>query len=623
MTNFGMFNALKIKALLLMNCRLKILFSLLCFLWIGSAISQPNDLTASIDTVKWQQELIEKYELQLKTERRQRRRDSLAQQRLMEDIRLNGELKEEALILHVSEIETRDSAQNAARKAKIFGLKEKSIGYPVSPFGDTLFLVYLKIGPILPEERAASISEKIALLADNNSFDSDSLIVVQNESTFDIVYNALIVMSITDWDGLWFETEGLTLANQYKEKIADSITTEQKTKALSNILIKVGLVLGIVLIVFTVIVFLNRIFRRFVAWLRTKRETFFKGFHIRTYEVFTPERQLSVSLSVINLVRWLIIVLALYISLPVIFSIFPFTQGWATTLFAWIWNPAKNIALSAIKFLPNVFSIAVIFLATRYLVNFFRFLSKEIESSRLTLNGFYADWASPTFSIIKVLLYAFMFVAIFPYLPGSDSPIFKGVSVFLGVLFSLGSSSAIANAVSGLVITYMRPFQIGDRVKIGEVTGDVIEKTVLVTRIKTIKNEYITVPNASILAGHTINYSTSKENNEGLIAHTTVTIGYDVPWRKIHELLISAAQKTSDISDVTEPFVLQTSLDDNYVSYQLNAVTFAPEKLAKVYSELHKNIQDLFNDAKIEILSPHYRAVRDGNKITTIPKASK
>ena len=190
--------------------------------------------------------------------------------------------------------------------------------------------------------------------------------------------------------------------------------------------------------------------------------------------------------------------------------------------------------------------------------------------------------------------------------------------MFLGILFSLGSSSAIANAVAGLVITYMRPFRLGDRVKIGEVTGQVIEKTLLVTRVRTTKNEDITVPNASILSGHTINY-TSSSKELGLVLHTSVTIGYDVPWRQVHELLIEAAVATNGVNISKEPFVLQTSLDDWYVAYQLNAYTDTPEFMPRIYSELHANIQDKFNEAGVEIMSPHYRAVRDGNAIT-IPK---
>jgi small-conductance mechanosensitive channel len=253
----------------------------------------------------------------------------------------------------------------------------------------------------------------------------------------------------------------------------------------------------------------------------------------------------------------------------------------------------------------------------KYFIRFIRYIFSEIETEKLKVPGFYSDWARPTFGIIKLFLYAFMIVLIFPYLPGSDSAIFKGVSIFIGVLFSLGSSSAVGNMIAGLMITYMRPFKIGDRIKIAGVAGDVVEKTILVTRVRTPKNEIITIPNSSVLSGNTVNY-TSETNETGLIIHTTITIGYDVPWKIVHQALIDAALKTDMILQDPKPFVRQTSLDDFYVSYQINAYTKEASKQAYLYSCLHQNIQDVCNEIGIEILSPHYRAGRDGN-MTTIP----
>ncbi len=253
----------------------------------------------------------------------------------------------------------------------------------------------------------------------------------------------------------------------------------------------------------------------------------------------------------------------------------------------------------------------------RYVLKGINFLKIEIEKGALKLPGFYPDWAQPTFQIIKVLLYAFMFIVIFPYLPGSDSPVFKGVSVFLGVLFTFGSSGSLSNVIAGLVLTYMRAFKIGDRVKIGDTTGDIIEKSLLVTRIRTIKNEIISIPNTNVMNSYTTNYSSDASEN-GLIVHTTVTIGYDVPWKNIHQALLEAASRTKHLLKEPKAFVLQISLDDFYVTYEINAYTREAHKQAFIYSHLHQNIQDCCNEAGIEILSPHYRAARDGNT-TTIP----
>jgi small-conductance mechanosensitive channel len=307
-------------------------------------------------------------------------------------------------------------------------------------------------------------------------------------------------------------------------------------------------------------------------------------------------------------------VILVYLALPVLFFIFPSSKPISVQLIGYVITPFKGILMAIIRYIPNLLTITVIYIFTRYIVKLVKFIAREIAMGNFIINGFYAEWAMPTYNIIRVLLFAFMFVVIFPYLPGSDSKIFQGVTVFLGVLFSLGSSSAISNMVSGIVLTYMRPYKIGDRIKVGEVMGDVVEKNLLVTRLRTIKNEDITIPNATILSGHTTNYTTVA-NTMGLILNTTVTIGYDVPWQTVHNLLTSAAEATEGIAADKKPFVLQTALNDFNVSYQLNAYTALSNQMAVTYSRLHQNIQDKFNEAGVEIMSPHYTSLRDGNHI--------
>ncbi|RYF09473.1 MAG: mechanosensitive ion channel family protein, partial [Flavobacteriales bacterium] len=311
------------------------------------------------------------------------------------------------------------------------------------------------------------------------------------------------------------------------------------------------------------------------------------------------------------IVKIIVIVLIIYLSLPLLFSIFPETEGWTNTLLNWILSPLRSAGAAIVNYLPDLFTVIVVYFIFKYILKAIRFFFREIRVGNVKIRGFHQDWAMPTFNILKVVLYAFMLVIIFPYLPGSSSPAFQGVSVFLGILLSLGSSSATSNMVAGLVITYMRPFKVGDRVKIGEVTGDVIEKTMLVTRIRTIKNEDVTVPNSMVLSSSTVNYSSRTKNNEpGLILHYTVTIGYDVPWKQVYELLNKAALQTIHIEKEPAPFILQTSLDDFYISYQINAYTFQANLQAGIYSNLLENIQDIFNEAGIEILSPQYNVIR-------------
>jgi small-conductance mechanosensitive channel len=339
-----------------------------------------------------------------------------------------------------------------------------------------------------------------------------------------------------------------------------------------------------------------------------------KSIKLKSLNLMDEERATKLILSVIKIMRYIVIGIMLYIAITLIFSVFPPTRGIADKLLGYILFPVQKIFMSIVRYIPNLITLIIIIFVFRYLIRGLRYLAEEIDKGRLTIKGFYPDWAHPTFSIIKTLLYAFMFIVIFPYLPGSDSEVFKGVSIFIGVVFSLGSSSIINNVMSGLVLTYMRPFKVGDRIKIGDIVGNVVEKTPFVTRIRTPKNEEVTIPNSGIMSAQTFNYTHSAQVHK-LILHTEVSFGYDVPWRQAHQLLLEAAARTSQVLKEPKPFVFQTALDDFYVVYQINIYIQDADKMAIIYSELNQNILDVFNEAGVEIMSPSYTAHRDGNQI--------
>jgi small-conductance mechanosensitive channel len=253
-------------------------------------------------------------------------------------------------------------------------------------------------------------------------------------------------------------------------------------------------------------------------------------------------------------------------------------------------------------------------LVTHYAIRLIRLIFGEISKGQLKLRGFYSDWAELTEKLVRMLLLVLALIVAFPYLPGAKSPAFQGISIFLGVLLSLGSSSAVANAIAGIILTYMRSFLVGDWVQIGDTMGEVVEKTLLVTRVLTPKAEIITIPNATVMSGSVKNYSVEAKKS-GVIFYTAVTIGYDAPWRTVHQLLTNAAVATAHVLPQPVPFVLQRRLDDFYVVYELNAFTDCPSQMLTIYSELHQNIQDKFNEAGVEICSPHFSSLRDGNVI--------
>jgi small-conductance mechanosensitive channel len=254
---------------------------------------------------------------------------------------------------------------------------------------------------------------------------------------------------------------------------------------------------------------------------------------------------------------------------------------------------------------PNLFFLVVISLITSYLLKLLRLFFNGIEDREIKFKNFYPEWAQPTHGVCRVLIIAFALVVAFPYIPGSNSLAFKGISLFFGVLLSIGSSTAVANILAGYMIIYRRVFTVGDRIKINDIIGDVIETRLQVIHLRTLKNEDLSVPNSLIVNSQVLNY-TSLANKHGLILHTTVSIGYDTPWRQVHAMLLEAANRIDGIMKKPPPFILQKSLDDFYITYELNVYINDPRKMGTIYSSLHQQIQDVFNENSVQIMSPHY-----------------
>ncbi|WCT10236.1 mechanosensitive ion channel family protein [Mucilaginibacter jinjuensis] len=525
------------------------------------------------------------------------------------------------LNIHVSYAQPRaiahktDSINAVKQMLHTDSLRKNVKGFPVEAFHDTLFYIYAKLGSFTAEVRAKAVSKRIEKLADDYAFSTDSLKITQEDETSDIAYKDQLLVSIFDQDASLQNTTKDSLALKLKNKIGKAVIDYQVKTGWKTLLKETLLALLVVLVVVLLIYIISRAFKWFVRKGHALKGKLIKGVKINNYEVLNTDQEFGLLSSLVNLIKWVTIIVVIYLALPVMFGLFPFTQDISNQLLAYFLSPLKRIGLAVWDYVPNFITILVLVIIFRYVLRFFAYLKNEIEKGALKIPGFYADWANPTYQIVKVLTLAFMLIVIFPYMPGSDSPIFKGVSVFMGVLFTFGSAGALSNIVAGLVLTYMRAFKIGDRVQIGEITGDIFEKTILVTRIRTIQNEIVSIPNSTVMSSHTKNFS-SEASEKGLIVYTTVTIGYDAPWRQVHQLLIDAALDTPMIEQEPTPYVLQTSLDDYYVSYRINAYTKEANKQSRIYSALHANIQDHFNKAGVEIMSPHYKALRDGNAIT-------
>lgn len=491
-------------------------------------------------------------------------------------------------------------------------------GAPVIVGNDTLFRLYASLGPFSAAMRASAATARLGALVRSGVSDADSIHDEEREGRSDIVSRDVVLFTVLDADAKPTGRPRAALAAEYALTARRAVRVATESMSSRSLIVDVSEALAVTAALIVVLWALRWATRRVQRRIDALHDMRVPALRIQQLELLSAGRLASLLTRFLRVLRLLFILLALYVYVPLVLSLFPWTAGLSHQIVGYAVEPFIAAAVAVAGYLPNLFYLAAGVVITRYSLGFLHLIFDAIGSGSITVGGFYADWAEPTYKIVRALVLAFAVTVMYPFLPGTSSDAFKGVSIFLGVLVSFGSSAAIGNVVAGVVLTYTRAFQIGDRVKIGDTVGDVVEKTLLVTRVRTIKNVAVTVPNGTVLSSQVVNYSTLASSH-GLILHTTVTIGYDAPWQRVHELLIDAAGRTAHVLRDPSPFVLQTSLDDFYVSYELNAYTDRADLMAATYSTLHENIQESFNEGGVEIMSPHYAALRDGNQ-TTIPR---
>ena len=535
----------------------------------------------------------------------------------IQELKLQGIMMQEQLE-RTGKSAKEDSLRQVARKARVDSLRNVTPGAPLVVDGDTLLVIYARKGGMLPEARVSAAKSKIYEVGKRLTMFVDSLYVFDSEVSSDVMVGEDVLLSVTDLDALWMGMERVELAETYREVINKKVDQLHETYGLQQKLQSLGWVALIIAVQVLLIWFIVWLFHRWKFSVTRKLLGRIKSVVIKNYPLLDTHRLGVAIIFVFNLVRLLLILLVVLVGLGFMFSFFPETKTVTYTVVGFIWNPLSDILKSVVEYLPNLFKIIVIIICFHYLLKLVRYFANEVASGRLKINGFYADWAMPTHTLLRVLLYSFMLVMIWPLLPNSDSEIFQGVSVFIGVVVSLGSTSVVGNVMSGLVMTYMRPFRIGDFIRFGDTEGEVIEKSMLVTRIRTRKNDIVTIPNSNMMSSQTSNYTFSAQRY-GIIVHTKITIGYDEPWKKIESLLVQAAENTDGIKRHPKPFVRITALDDFYVEYEINGITDRAKTLSTVYSALHQQILDTMHGAGVEIMSPHIEARRD-NLPVQIPK---
>ncbi|MFN5969471.1 MAG: mechanosensitive ion channel family protein [Microcystis sp.] len=526
------------------------------------------------------------------------------------------------LLLTLSPIFMIAAQNNPAKQGQETPLETLGEVFPVMLDNQELFTIRQGIGSFSAQERAKSITDRIEKIADDDALSPEDLTIKidPEDKNPSIILGDTVIATITSRDAKLHAVSQEVLAERALAKIKAAIVRYRQERQPDNLLkdavLTVSATLATVLIFWVIIFISSQVFPQIQRLITS----LVPGVVFQNFEIISSQTIGIFSLRVLQFIRTLIILTILYFYLTFVLRLFPWTRKFGDGFLQYFFSALEVVSQEIAKYLPSIFIILIIVFITHYLLRAIKPFFTGLERENLVINGFYPDWAKPTYNLLSLLIIALAIVIAFPYLPGFNSPAFQGVSVFLGVLFSLGSTSAIANVVGGIILIYTRSFQLGDKISIGDVIGDVIEKGLLVTRIRTPANRIITIPNSSLLNTNVINFSVSqREFKQPLILQTTVTLGYDLPWRKVHATLKEAALATKFIVSEPAPFVLQTSLDDFYVSYQLNAYTDHPSKMVYIYSELHQNIQDKCNEVGIEIMSPHYKALRDGNH-STIPE---
>ena len=535
--------------------------------------------------------------------------ETIKQFRQKDSIRIAMLLNEIQLLINNEKNTPSITNSSTTNEKEIEKLRNKMRGRPIVFEKDTLYYLYTSYGPYDIDTRVKYVEEKLKELYNDPYFVADSIKIKPAGDYLSVMYNDKTITGISMVDALWENSSQTELAQRYANIIKNTIVKYKEQNSLKSVLIRLAELLLVLFIAFILVWAINRLFDFLKKITLNSEHRFLTSIRIRNYDFIKKPGIIKALVKLLAILRIVFLLFLLITIIPLIFDIFPSTQYLSKIIVQWISEPIKNIGIAIIGYLPHLFYIVIIAVITRYVLKILRFFALEIERGILKIKGFHPEWAHTTYVLARMMLWVLALVIMFPHLPDSDSDAFKGISVFLGVLISLGSSSAISNAIAGIVISYMRPFQVGDWIKSGEIIGVVIEKNALVTRLKTINNEDITIPNSAILSGATMNF-TSIGKELGLALNVQVKVRYDYSDNLVEELLIEAALKTNGISPKPHPYIFQISLDELNAVYELNAYTFHPENMYFIKSVLTKNIQSTFRQANVEIFSTQYVEIR-------------
>ena len=467
------------------------------------------------------------------------------------------------------------------------------------------------------ELRAKTIADRIYDIAANPSIQVDALRIDETDMASQIMADRHLAMNVYDADAKIEGVPRQVVANLYLARIRSAIMAYRADRSAPS-LERSAKAAAVATVVFVVLV-------GAVIWLRRKLDALLDSRYrqqldalaAKSHEVLSVTRLWKSLDAALRFVRSAVIVVLGLLYLRYIFELFPYTRPAARSVAGFVVAPLLTMWASLVAKIPDLFFLAILVFVVRIILRMLRRFFDAVEQGRVHLRNFEREWAAPTYKLMRPVVIAFAVVVGYPYIPGSGSEAFKGVSLFLGIIFSLGSSSFIANMIAGYSMTYRRAFKLGDVVQIGEVMGVVSGVRLQVTHVRTIKNEEVVVPNSQILNAAVTNFS-SLAKSDGLILHTTVGIGYETPWRQVEAMLLEAARRTPGLMTEPPPFVFHLQLGDFCVTYELNVYRSQPRKMRATYTELHRHILDVFNEYGVQIMTPAYEGDPDVPKI--VPK---
>jgi small-conductance mechanosensitive channel len=467
------------------------------------------------------------------------------------------------------------------------------------------------------EKRATGIADRTRELAGDPKFTTSSLGAVESTAGTEIRGGDLLVMRLVDADARLEGVRRQDLALVYVDRISKAIDAYRDSRRGENRRHAVLVAAAATVVLAAALVLMAWLFRRLGGLLERRLRVRFHAMGIESTESTSGHRIVGLAHGALCTARVIASAVLLFVFLHLVLGLFPETRWFADRLVGYVVGPPEAIGEAIVAKIPDLFFLVILAIVVRFALKLLRFFFDAVAQGSVAVGSFQPEWSQPTYKLVRVAVVAFAVVVAYPYIPGSGSDAFKGMSLFLGVLFSLGSTSVIANTIAGYSLIYRRAFKLGDRVKIGEVMGDVTEIRPQVTRLRTPKNEEVTIPNSLILNHQVMNYS-SFADKAGLILHTTVGIGYETPWRQVEAMLLLAAERAPGVLREPAPFVLQRALGDFCVTYELNVYCSDAKNMLELYAALHRRILDAFNEYGVQIMTPAYRTDPDPPKV--VPK---